>query len=351
MLRITTNGVLNSYRSDLNASAVSLNDARDTVLTQRNFNSYSEDPAAASQAFKLRSSWHKNAAQYSVSQSTIRKYNVAWTTLDSVEEMVDTTASSSALASALAGNSDPTGGGRTALGTQLLQLSESIVQVMNNTYADNFVFSGADGGTVPFTWGDDGTLYYRGVNVSPSKDDPDYDETMAALDALSSETNYVDIGLGMELDENGNTIDSSAFNNALQGINFLGYGTDKDGDSQNIVCIIYRLGELLSNCDEDGNWAKDEDADEFNRLINKLDDASDALKSAYVQLDARASFLESNDDQLVTKADTLNEEFLEIEQCDLADAITSFSWAQYCYNAALRVGNSILSQSLMDYLD
>jgi flagellar hook-associated protein 3 FlgL len=247
----------------------------------------------------------------------------------------------------LAGNSDPTGGGRKALGTQLLQLSDSIVQVMNNTYADNFVFSGADGGTVPFTWGDNGTLYYRGVNVSLSDTDPDYE----ALEALSSETNYVDIGLGMELDEDGNTIGSSAFNNALQGINFLGYGVDEDGDSKNIVCIIYRLGELLSNCDEDGNWEKDEDAEEFNRLINKLDDASDALKSAYVQLDARASFLESNDDQLEKKADTLNEEFLEIEQCDLADAITSYSWAQYCYNAALKVGNSILSQSLIDYLD
>ena len=32
---------------------------------------------------------------------------------------------------------------------------------------------------------------------------------------------------------------------------------------------------------------------------------------------------------------------------DLADAITSFSWAQYCYNAALKMGNSILSESLM----
>jgi flagellar hook-associated protein 3 FlgL len=49
--------------------------------------------------------------------------------------------------------------------------------------------------------------------------------------------------------------------------------------------------------------------------------------------------------------DTLNEQFLDIEQCDLADAITSFSWAQYCYNAALKVGNQILSQSLIDYMD
>ena len=35
----------------------------------------------------------------------------------------------------------------------------------------------------------------------------------------------------------------------------------------------------------------------------------------------------------------------------MVDSITSFIWAQYCYNAALKVGNSVLSESLMDYLN
>ena len=42
---------------------------------------------------------------------------------------------------------------------------------------------------------------------------------------------------------------------------------------------------------------------------------------------------------------------LGIEDVDLADAITSYSWAQYCYNVSIKVGNSILSQSLMDYIN
>ena len=46
----------------------------------------------------------------------------------------------------------------------------------------------------------------------------------------------------------------------------------------------------------------------------------------------------------------LQEQYSEIEDVDMADAISSFLWAEYCYNAALKVGNSILSQSLMDYL-
>jgi flagellar hook-associated protein 3 FlgL len=161
----------------------------------------------------------------------------------------------------------------------------------------------------------------------------------------------VDIGLGMELDDDGKVIGSSAFNDALVGINFLGYGTDEDGDSKNIACIISRMGELLSRCDNDGNWQSSSDSDEFERLMNKLEDASDSMKSALVQMDVKASFLKNNSSTLEVNADTLNEQFLDIEQCDLADAITAFSWAQYCYNAALKVGNSILSQSLIDYMD
>ena len=35
---------------------------------------------------------------------------------------------------------------------------------------------------------------------------------------------------------------------------------------------------------------------------------------------------------------------------DMADAITQFSWAQYAYNAALKVGTNILSPSFIDFM-
>jgi flagellar hook-associated protein 3 FlgL len=174
---------------------------------------------------------------------------------------------------------------------------------------------------------------------------------MAKLNALAGETNYVDIGLGMQTDGNGDIIGSSAFNDSLPGLNYLGYGTDGDGDPQNIVCILNKMGTILNRCTENGDWYNTTDETDFNRLMGKLETASSNMKSALVQLDTKASFLESNGTQLETKADTLNEQFLDIEQCDLADAITSFSWAQYCYNAALKVGNDILSQSLIDYMN
>ena len=80
-------------------------------------------------------------------------------------------------------------------------------------------------------------------------------------------------------------------------------------------------------------------------------DAASQLTDKHTEMDTQAAFIKSNQDQLKANTDTLQEQILGIEQVDLADAITSFSWAQYCYNASLKVGNSILSQSLMDYMN
>lgn len=350
MIRATTSGVLKSYRSNLMGSFISLNKARNTVLTQRNFTSYAEDPAAAAQSFQLRRSYARVSSQTTINSSVVRKFETAWSALDSVEQAVDAgTSENSAWKSVLEGLNDTTGSGRAPLGQSLTQLADSIVQSMNAQYGDTFIFAGADGLDVPFTWEDNnGTrqLCYRGIPVDSAAGS----DTLKKLEYISGEKHFVDIGLGLQEDENGKLIESSAFNDALQGINFLGYGVDDDGDPKNIASIIQRMGTILSNCDNSGNWANATDKADFERLAGKFEDASANLKEAYVSMDAQNEFLKNNEKQLETTADTLNSQLLSIEQCDLADAITSFSWAQYSYNAALKMGNSILSQSLMDYM-
>ena len=69
-----------------------------------------------------------------------------------------------------------------------------------------------------------------------------------------------------------------------------------------------------------------------------------------MELNARASFLQTNQERLELQASELNTEILDIEQVDLAEAISGFSWDMYCYNAALKIGNQLLSQSLIDYM-
>lgn len=438
MVRATTGGVLRSYRSNLMNSFKTLNKSRDTVLSQRIFNSYAEDPASAAKAFKLRKSRMATQSQYNVCNDVYRKNQSAWTCLDSIDKLIDTetgTALSTLKGTTLEMLNDPTGDARVQLATALDQMSETIVQMLNQKYGDNFIFAGADGHNVPFEVREvDGhnKLFYRGVDVDAvvpkvlkgasgepeviklkdgkvdatgdsyyilptatmvriDPNDPnasvpenalknsdgteyiyndgtnDYyiiqdnnafiseaaynraSEDAAKLQYLVNEKCFVDIGLGFQENLKGQLIESSGYNAALIGLHFIGYGVDGDGDPKNIYSLVQRLKEIAGGVDDGGQWSTEE-YDEFFGLVQKLEDASSDFKTAYTNMDAGTTKLKNNLELLEENFYNLQEQYSDLEDVDMADAITSFIWAQYCYNAALKVGNSILSESLMDYL-
>ena len=113
------------------------------------------------------------------------------------------------------------------------------------------------------------------------------------------------------------------------------------------------LKELMKN-DEDvakeiNDYHDEMEAKAF-RLMDKLNAAQEHLTEKYVELNADSSFLQTNSSMLSSQKTDLNTQILDVEQINLADAITQMSWDQYCYNAALKIGNQLLSQSLIDYM-
>ena len=351
MIRVTTNGTMRNYKSSLMRTSNSLNLARDKVLSQSNYTSYAEDPAAATQAFKLRRAFSRTNAQLESTKALNKKFSTACDALNSIKTDL---ADGQAKISALAGLNDANASGRQPLGEVLESSAESIVQVMNSQYGSSFIFGGKDSlGDAPFQLetAEDGSKFitYRGVRVDADPDDDP--EEYAKLKAMSQESSYVDIGSGLtEVD--GKLITSSAFDGALNGINFIGYGTDEDGDPMNMGSVMLELSAIFKRCDATtGAWASTEDQEAATRLTGKLTDSIDEITNQWTSLDGRTSYLSTSEDRLTLAADNLNEQILGIEQVDMASALTDFSWAQYCYNAALKVGNSILSQSLIDYMN
>lgn len=420
MIRATTGGVMRTYRKNLMGSFVSMNKARDTVLSQRNFNSYAEDPAAAAKAFRLRKARMSVESQYSVCSDAYKKYQTAFSCLDSVDKLIDTENGGSQMttlkSTTLEMLNDPKGDARVQLNKVLDQMSETIVQTMNQTYGGKFIFAGADAYNVPFTV-EDNKLYYRGVSVDGvpqlltkpggnrytsdydasyilanakqltqaeydagiadgSLDADNYDsyvgvnaekfyilrsdtikpadyhkaeEDAAKLDALMKENNFVDIGLGFKENEDNKLIESSAFDVTLNGVDFLGHGYDADGDPKNIYSLVQKLRDVANTVPDSGSWSADT-YERFRGLVTKLEAASSEYKTQFTNMDASTTKLKNNQALLEESFYNLQDQYSEIEDVDMADAITSFVWAQYCYNAALKVGNNVLGQSLMDYL-
>ena len=485
--RTTTVGSLKTYRYNMNRSSYTMNTAMNKVITQRNFNSFAEDPAIASRCFQLRRSYLRANTQLNLTNSVYSKYQQAWSALDGVSSDIARLQDDTAFGSILRAENGPTASGRNALGQSMIAKADSIIQTMNGRFGENFVFAGADTLNVPFTWhpkqnpdyidpaeldptnpdhanafqyyafadpanpdpdnlvptnditdlskviqdpvlnpargedydttlkpGDEGyEAQYLDADGNPTDDlqqakweprkNPDYNEntgfkylkndgtgtnekTEAAralyyrgepVDEndnekmeyyLKEEKRYMDLGLGHQ-EKDGKVVPSSVFDSALQGIFYLGdTGTttrtakmyDENGNvtstkevevPNNIVSIINRMGQILLRCDPDnGKYASEDDEYEARALAQQFEDVMSTCSQRYVELDAQSGFLRDNAELLTQNMDTLQEQFLGMEDVDPAAAISDFMYARYCYDTALKVGNSILSQSLMDYM-
>lgn len=399
--RITTNMMMSTYRYNLMNSTNTLSDSVNKVQTKRNFNSYAEDPAAASQAFRLRRQWYQTSSQLANTDATYNKFHTGWTNLAGV---IKDLSDANGRVSAIRGTSDTAGESRTALALVLRETADSVVESMNQKVGEQFIFAGNDGLNVPFTWNKDHTkLYYRGVNVNaggvakPTTAEPAWgaiDETKGTflpenmpsssadadeqawidyyrdqadvkkLEIMSKEELPLDMGMGLK-EIKGKLVNGSAFDSALRGVSFLNSGVDKDGDPKSLPLVMRELADVFQAWDEDVDpqgynpdlagptaqgLSKTELEEKANRLLDKLNAAQAYTTEKYVELDAKSSFLKTNSSRLSTEITNLNEQVLDIEQINLADAITQLSWDQMSYNAALKIGTQLLSQSLIDYM-
>ena len=360
MMRITTNATLFNYRYNLMNNTNLMNNAMTKVMTQRQFNSYATNPAAATRAFKIHSSLNAAQAQYANNQTVTSKFETAWS---NIQGILDDLTDEMGKVPALKGLNDTNIENLDSQAQVLRGAAEGIIQSMNAKYDDDYIFAGSDNREPPFAIDDDGFITYRGIQIDnpetlkndyigpdgkpvPNPDDPGKNYTNEQMLKKWAEDDplYVDIGLGFALDDQGKVIESTAFDASISGIDILGYGVDEDGNPKNIASIMLRLADVFENYD------KDTDKEKAQKLVDAFNESQKAVIDKHAQLDVKTGFLNTNEMQLDANFAALNEERVGLEMVDPADAITELMWAQTCYSAALQVGTNVIPQSLMDYL-
>lgn len=339
-MRITTNAILRNYKSNLGASLTNLDSARTKVMTGRQFSSAAEDPGRALRAASLEKKYLKNL-DYLTTVKDVQSYQDAQE--DSAMQISDLalTLSKDYGLEALNGTNG-TLEVRQSFAEAWRSAQESMVFSLNASYEGAYIFGGSANTKPPFelTTKDDGTqiLTYRGIDVN----DP---ANAAVLDELSKETNYVDLGFGLIIDKaNGNAInESSAFNTNLPGINLVGYGQDKDGRSENMILLAGQIADVLEK--------EPFDQDEYKKLLSNFEDGRNNILNQVTTLGTKTDFLTTTEERLESSKLSLATQIDNVVNIDMADAITQYSWAQYAYNAALKVGTSILSPSFIDFMN
>lgn len=206
-------------------------------------------------------------------------------------------------------------------------------------------------------------LYFRGVPVD-SNAGVDTEKMEYFLDG---ERKDIDVGLGHK-EADGEAVSSTVFDMSLQGVYYLGgYGT-KDGveveDDQgnvigvvdkipnNVISVVNEIGQILQRCDRTtGEFATDSDRLRFQALFQEYERSNSDFRERWTEMDTQSGFLRDNGELLTDTKDSLKQQYMDLEDADPAAAISDFMFARYCYDAALKIGNSVLSQSLMDYMN
>jgi len=206
-------------------------------------------------------------------------------------------------------------------------------------------------------------LCYRGVPV----DSNEAADTEKMEYFLHGEAKYVDVGLGHKEEGDGSAVSSTVFDSSLQGLYYLGgYGTksveveNADGTKttvedipNNIISVVNEMGKILQRCDKSSGDFKPGTDDEvrLQALFQEFENSTSAFRERWTEMDTQSGFLRDNSELLTDTKDSLQQQYMELEDADPAAAISDFMFARYCYDAALKVGNSVLSQSLMDYMN
>ena len=331
-MRIATRSLLNNYSRNLGKAMGNLSDARTKVMTKRNFNTVSESPSSAVKSYQLRREYSRNNNYLENTESA----------LDLFDAIDEETNQISTILRRINGETLRAINGATSYSTRqtyaksLRESMETILMHSNVKFGDKFLLGGLETKEPPFTM-NNGVLEYRGIDVN-SNVQADIDK----LNEYSQEKLYSDLGFGLKEDANGTVAEGTAFNTALPGINLLGYGTDSNGVSNNIITLI---GQIADEIDKPNI-----DDDRMQLLTDKFLEIRDKVIDNLTQVGTKTKFLEDTKLRIEDTQYILNEQIVRVENVDMAEAITNYMWEQYAYNAALKVGTSILSPSFIDFM-
>lgn len=335
-MRISTQSIMNRYNRNLSNTIGNLDKSRIRVLTNRSFNSIAEDPASATKSFKLRREYNEISDQINNVEDTLSLYdNLAAGALD-----VSTMLSQEVNESVLQGMNGSTSlEARKAYAQALRGVQENIVLSLNAKYADRHLYGGASTKEPPFAFDKEkNILTYRGLDVNSN--DPAVQKQIK--DMVEKETLYVDLGFGLTEDAGGDLIKGTAFDTAVSGLEIIGYGKNADGTSKNAVVLLGEIADAL----EDPTFNQGN----FDGLMKRYHACKNEAADYVAELGTKCKFLEDTKVTLERNQFKINEQILSVEEVDTAAAISDYIWQQYAYNAALKVGTSILSPSFIDFM-
>ncbi|MBQ8613107.1 MAG: hypothetical protein IJ416_02680 [Ruminiclostridium sp.] len=214
-MRIAGSTIRRNYLKNYEMNSSAKFDSEQKIQTGRQFQRASESPINAAKALRVRKSLAELETQKKNLQSADSIYQVAESSLLTISEIIQNTYEKLVEGAHGTRNQNDCD----IIATEIEQYAEEMVQMLNVDVADRKIFGGVNNTTNAFEIkGELGTQYvtYNGIPVNASSDPFSFPD---------SEMSYLDIGIGMDLnDATGRIDDQTALPITFNGVDCVGCG-------------------------------------------------------------------------------------------------------------------------------
>lgn len=340
-MRVVDRATSRNYMKYLNQAKTAFAETNERIANGRRFTAMSEDVSAGTRVLRARTDMNKVETQLDNIKSIQSELSTTEDSMTSINDVLSSVVGEKLLAAM----DDPKGeSGRTALANEISSLRQEILQFANTKFSTRYLFGGSNSSrNAPFSTGTDGKLLYNGVDVSQVQRRADgsffYLDAGEEKDIELDEKVYLDIGLGIQM--NGTTTDpNTALQVSYSGLEILGFGTDEDGEPNNIFNILVDVEQNIRFFDKE----------KLGDLHAQLTEASDRFRANLTNIGAKTKMLESMQSRLEKTQDSYKTKIKDLMGVDDAEEATNQTMNDFVLKAVLQMGANLLPVSLMDFL-
>ncbi|MEG0898784.1 MAG: flagellar hook-associated protein FlgL [Oscillospiraceae bacterium] len=340
-MRVTQSMMRNRYMRNYNNSLSRLNKLSNQNTSLRKFERTSEDVVGSTRALTIRDELSRNEAYISNLEEAKGVMGAAETALTKLGDI-----GTDVYAKLLYALNSPSGEtGREVLAQEIRTLAGELVKVANTDYVGKYVLGGSNNSTPPFVLSADGkTLTFNGKDVNsnnPATNKPYTAQELEAAFPMNKEK-FMDVGLGLTVDEHGNVDSSSAMSISTPGIRAMGNGVDADGDPKNLYNLCMKIADVIESPNYDNAKALS--------LVEKIKSAKDNVLLDVTNIGDRCNFIDFNIKRFENNILSLKDAQNMVESVDPAEVITEYQSQKYMYQTTLSMGTKLLQQSIFDFM-
>jgi flagellar hook-associated protein 3 FlgL len=330
------------YSTNLNSISSDLDKLNTQVATGRKYARTSEDVSSAVKGYQIR----RNLSKLEGYQDNIRHAEDFLTNSETTLGQVESSLAEATDKILQGMNGTQSEGDRKIIASELRMIQNQLLETLNTNTSGMYLFGGSNS-EKPFAVVG-GKLQFNGRNLDDLNEDTAVEKELVA--SLKQDSLYVDIGLGVSFDQTTGEVDrNTVFNYSTSGINFVGNGTNLtviSGEtvSNNLYDLLGRIATEFEKTDGDYSF------DKVDKLYGLFSENSLKTYQTTTEIGAKTQYLEFMTSRYETQNFNLQERQTKVEGVDAAYTYIAFQSQKVAYQAALQMGQSVVQQSVFDYM-